>query len=382
MAVSKKTKSTVGKIVYAFFLLVYAFVLIVIVGKILIDWNKYLNAYENSQYDSLVSRYMDNLKSTEWDSQVAAAVSTMPHPFQTNEECETVIHKMLGETLQYQRDGSRSNATCIVYNVYCNGNSVGQFQIEQDLDAQKNIDIGIFSHIFDTSNLCPWKITGDSFDISKFTFTSSASITVPSNYVVKLNGKNVGSEYITETGIKYDILAKYYEEFPGLPTKVTYSVNNLIFGKLPFEVFDQNGNSFSIDPLKNDSQFMEECSAAEKSEMEAFAAAFAEPYARFTGTKNIWGNYGELKKYVKAGSELLERMDLFIEGGADYMNFNSVVVSNVKTESVYSLGGGFYVINVSYDTTNYADYKTVSESNVKKIIVCKDESGILAVSVE
>ena len=75
-------------------------------------------------------------------------------------------------------------------------------------------------------------------------------------------------------------------------------------------------------------------------------------------------------------------MDLFIEGGGDWMNFYAVTVNDVHVDSVYSLGGGFYVINVSYNTTNYAEYKTVDESNSKKIIACWDETGIMAVSVE
>ena len=75
-------------------------------------------------------------------------------------------------------------------------------------------------------------------------------------------------------------------------------------------------------------------------------------------------------------------MDLFIEGGADYMNFYAVTVDDVHIDSVYSLGGGFYVVNVNYSTTNYAEYKTVNETNMKKIIACWDDSGIMAVSVE
>ena len=64
------------------------------------------------------------------------------------------------------------------------------------------------------------------------------------------------------------------------------------------------------------------------------------------------------------------------------MNFYAVTVDGIQVNSVYSLGGGFYVINVSYSTTNYADYKTVNESNMKRIIACWDDSGIMAVSVE
>ena len=96
----------------------------------------------------------------------------------------------------------------------------------------------------------------------------------------------------------------------------------------------------------------------------------------------MWGNYGELKNYVKEGSEFAKRMDLFIEGADAWLNFHSVAVNNVNINSVYALGGGFYVINMTYDTTNYAEYKTVEETITRKLIVCWDNSGIKAVSVE
>ena len=75
-------------------------------------------------------------------------------------------------------------------------------------------------------------------------------------------------------------------------------------------------------------------------------------------------------------------MDLFIDGAGDWLNFHSVAVNNTTVNSVYSLGGGFYVINISYDVTNYAEYKTVEEHTSRKLIVCWDNSGIKAVSVE
>ena len=54
----------------------------------------------------------------------------------------------------------------------------------------------------------------------------------------------------------------------------------------------------------------------------------------------------------------------------------------MNVNSVYALGGGFYVINMSYDSTNYAQYKTVEETITRRLIVCWDNSGIKAVSVE
>lgn len=386
---SRKKKEKIGRVIYTALLLIFAAMLIAVAVIGLNDWRKYLIAYEKSQPDAVVAEYAETLKSTEWKKQVSRAVENMQHPFQSNEECEAVINQMLGDTIQYRRaPGGTQNK--YIYNVYCNGNPVGQFQIERDSSQINRIDIGLielfsnsdtFWFIQSREDLCPWIVTGDSFDISNFTFTTSVTVTIPSNYSVALNGKTVGPEYITERNIKYDVLEPYYDEYPGLPTKVKYTVDN-IFGTLEPVVYDQNGNVFVIDPDKDDSQFMEPCSPEEVSALESFATSFVEPYARFTGTKNIWGNYGDLKQYVKDGSELHKRMDLFIEGGADYMNFYAVTVNDVRVDSVYSLGGGFYVINVNYNTTNYAEYKTVDESNTKKIITCWDDNGIMAVSVE
>ena len=384
-----RNKRKIGRVVYTALLLIFASMLIAIAVIGLNDWQKYLVAYEKSQPDVVVADYVESLKSTEWKKQVSQAVEKMQHPFQSNEECETIVNQMLGDTIQYRRATGGSQDTYI-YNVYCNGNLVGQFQIERDKSQMNRINIGIieilshsdtFWFIQDRESLCPWVVTGDSFDISGFTFTSSVSVTVPSNYSVQLNGKTVGTEYITERNIKYDILEPYYNEYPGLPTKVKYTINN-IFGTLQPVIYDQQGNIFTIDPDKDDSQFMESCSDDEIKALSEFAKAFVDPYARFTGTKNIWGNYGDLKQYVKDGSDLHKRMDLFIEGGADYMNFYAVTINDVHIDSVYSLGGGFYVINVSYSTTNYAEYKTVNETNTKKIIACWDATGIMAVSVE
>ena len=386
---STRKKGRVGRIIYTILLLIFAVVLIMIAYIILADWQNYLIAYEKSQPDTVIAEYMENLKSTKWEQMVHEAVTEMEHPFQSDEECEAVINKMLGETLQYKETPSGAE-NVKVFNVYCNGNPVGQFQMERDLSYENSIKIDsvlllrkieFFWFIQDAKNLCPWKITGDSYDISNFTFTSSTSAVIPETYSIRLNGIDVGPEYITETGIKYDVLEPYYEDYPGLPTKVKYVVGN-IFGKLDPVVVDPHGNEVKIDPTGDDSQFMEPCSAEEVSALSEFAYSFVEPYARFTGTKNVWGNYGELKNYVKPNSEFAKRMDLFIEGADAWLNFHSVEVNNVSINSVYSLGGGFYVINMTYDTTNYAAYKTVNETNTRRLIVCWDNSGIQAVSVE
>ena len=377
---TRSKKKRIGKIIYWFLLTVYTVTLIAVILLVLNDWRKYLIAYEDSQSKVVIENYMDNLKGGTWGEKVTEAVSSMEHPFQTNEECKELVDKVLGETLQYRQTASTTPGV-VTYNVYCNGNQIGQFNLKQDLSKANSIDIGIFSNLFNTETLCPWTVVGDNFDISNFNFTSSATVTVPATYRVELNGKTVGPEFITESGIKYDVLEPYYAEHPDLPTKVTYHVDN-IFGTLEPVVYDNQGNVFTVDSSKDDSQFMDSCPAAEASALTDFAYSFVEPYARFTGIRSLGETYPTLMQYVKPDSDLATRMRLFVEGGADYMNFYAVNVSDINVESIYALGGGFYVINVSYHTVNYADYKTVEENPSKKIIVCWDETGISAVSCQ
>ena len=77
-------------------------------------------------------------------------------------------------------------------------------------------------------------------------------------------------------------------------------------------MYDPQGREVTIDPYGDDSQFMEPCSEEEISAMKDFVSAFVVPYARFFGTKAVYVNAGELKNFVRQGSEFEERINLFI----------------------------------------------------------------------
>ena len=139
---SRKKKEKVGRVIYTALLVIFAVMLIAVAVIGLNDWRKYLIAYEKSQPDSVIADYVETLKSTEWEKQVSRAVEQMQHPFQSNEECEAVINQMLGDTIQYKRaTGGTQNK--YIYNIYCGGNPVGQFQIERDRSQINRIDIFI-----------------------------------------------------------------------------------------------------------------------------------------------------------------------------------------------------------------------------------------------
>ena len=92
---TRQKRRRIGKAIYTVLLFIFAFVLIMIAYIVLSDWQNYLIAYEKSQPDTVIAEYMEDLKSTKWEQMVHEAVTEMEHPFQSDEECEAVINKML-----------------------------------------------------------------------------------------------------------------------------------------------------------------------------------------------------------------------------------------------------------------------------------------------
>lgn len=377
----RKKRSRVGTVVYWICLAIYAAALIFVAVYVLRDWNKYLSVYDSSQPNSVIENYISNLNGPQWDSKIAEAVRTVQHPFQSDEECIDIVKARVGEDIHYSRapsGGINGNK----YNIKCGDNFVGSVVLVQDVSKASQIDIGIFDRVFDKESLCPWYVQSDEFDISGFLYRSSASVTVPSNYTVSLNGLPVGPEYITETGIKYDLLEPYYEDYEGLPTKVTYTVSNLIFGELEPVVYDESGAEFTPDPEAGDVQYMEPCSEEEISELYSFGMQFIEPYLKFFGTSNVDYNVGQLKPYTIAGSDLDVRMQEFIYAAAPYLHYHSLSIESQSFDGAFSLGGGFYVIKMTANATAYGDYKTVNQESQYTIVVCRTDDGFKAISVE
>ena len=63
-AYRRNKRGKIGKIIYTVLLVIFALTLITISYIVLSDWQNYLVAYENSQPDTVIADYMNNLKTT------------------------------------------------------------------------------------------------------------------------------------------------------------------------------------------------------------------------------------------------------------------------------------------------------------------------------
>ena len=354
-------------IIFTAALFVAVFMFLGIVGQ-------FANAYEASMPDYAVDEYMNGLNETGWNNSMNIAASGMTNDFQSPEACVEIVKGTLqGDFTKVKAAGGNDNTTN--YSIQNNGKTIGTFSITRDLDAKTE-----FSMLEKYVDLHPWKLSGDAYDFSYL--LKSVEETVPATYTVKLNGTEIGEEYITEKDIHYDVLDDYYEEYPNLPTKVTYKVENLV-GDVSVEILDDSGEPYEIDWTQDDSQFMTPCSQAELAELQIFADEFVEAYQYFFGTKNIDWTYPNLLQYVKQDSKMFELMRAQVDSGTAYIHYDNIVFNSKVFNGAFSLGGGFYVIDetVESTTTGASTYKTVHETTELKVIVVKEGDQILAVNV-
>ena len=355
-----------GSLAYWIILAVYTLVLVVAVQYVWSLVNQYAVEYQASDSSAIVDEYMEELNETKWNDRMQTAAESLANDFQSPEECvELVKATLTDDIVKSKQAGSDSELN---YKLGCGKTAIGSVRFVKDESKASSVRFG---------NL-PWKMDYDEFSFD-YLKGGEVDITIPSTYKLTVNGHDVGEEYITETDLSYDVLKDYYQEFSGLPTKVTYHIEGLV-GDIEPVVYDNSGNVFTIDPLGDDSQFIDPAPAEDLAELEAFADGFVDLYQTYFGTSYVGVNYTPLMEYVKEGSELQSLMDQFQEG-AEYVHTYNVVIDSKHFDGAYSLGGNFYVINETVESTAYAEYKTTNETVQMRIIVIKDDSGIQAVNV-
>ena len=397
MAAKRRKKSKAGKIIYWILLIAFTAVLAFGASVVLGDVHKYLVAYENAQPDGVIESHMEQLKSTVWDSKISELAASMPHPFQTNEEAEELLRDEMGANLTYQRSGGNSSSGITYDLLSTNDPNVGYYKVgsvtlKQDFSKASQIDIGLMANVFSVDSVCPWYVSDSSFDLGGFGSTSSYKFTCPSTYTVTLNGHQVGAEYITETGIQYDEFKEFYAEHPNLPTKSSYSVENLVLGSVEPVFYDRNGQQITVDEKSKTvtgnlteivitSMDFDPPSDSEQDELRAFANSFISPYLNYFGTMSVNANAAPLRDLIVSGCDIDKRMTEFLDG-AQWIHYWTIEISRYDIVAMYALGDGFYVIDIDYEATAYGEYKNVSQASNLRVVVCRTDMGLKAISAE
>jgi len=355
---------------YFIILAVYTLLLICVAAiGLSVVW-RYAQEYENARPQNVIEEYVANLRENLWDDSIAETIANMPHEVQSDEECAELVKEMLSSGITYNRSGSSDAGTIVNYELRCNNNPFGVIGLIEDEDMADKVKFGML----------PWKIYREEFDFAGL--YNTVRVTVPKTYEVYLNDVLLGSEYIVEEGIHYDILDEYYSAYENLPTKVTYQFDNAI-GVLEPVIKDESGQIFVIDESKDDSQYIKDCSEEQLAKLGDFSVNFLNKYLVYiTGGNDPITAYANLMPYLQLGSDLDERMKI-AQDGLGWAHTQTITVNSTTLNGALDLGDGFYMLDMSATTTIFYPGKgeVVNDHNMK-VIVIDNGVDIRAISQE
>ena len=243
----------------------------------------------------------------------------------------------------------------------CGDKVIGKVTLVEDSSLTDKVQYGML----------PWIVSSEEFDFTGL--YSSVEVTVPKSYTVKLNGNALGSEYIIQDDIQFELLKDYYSSYPNLPVMVTYRFDHII-GELEPEIFDGSGNQIQIDESRGEEQFLNYCSGDELAKLTDFTVRFAERYQSYNA--GIGGDpaavyTNRLAGYIVPGSDLDFRMKA-AQDGLGWAHTNSIDIHYTTLNSAVSFGGGVYLCDFSSAFTTTGINGTQDfENNIKMIVVDK-----------
>lgn len=364
----RKKKGMSGK-TYALLLTVYVLVLVCAVAFGLSKVWDYAVEYELAQPTNVMDEYVDTLNASLSNDTIRETVASMDHEMQTDDECVEIIEEMLGGGVSYTRGPSAGDGS-ICYILKCDSGSFGKVYLTEDRSYEDESEFGML----------PWVISGEEFDFSGL--YTGVQVTVPESYYVFINGHRLDEQYIVEKDIPYDVLEEYYDDYEGLPTKVTYRFDRII-GQMEPVIKDSEGKEAVVDSGKDDSQYLRHCSDSEKASLVRFGKNFCQEYYTFVAGKyDPTYGYQRLMPYVKMGSDLDERLKLAIDG-LYYAHTQGVTTDSVELTDAMWLADGLYLaMYTATYTTTAADYSVEQKSDNMKLIIVETAGEYRAVSQE
>ena len=352
MAKTKKRRSGAGTAVYVVILSLWILFLSAVCLYIISQLWAYASVYDETQVEPVINSYIDNLRKTKWTDGMAEAVDSMPHQVQTNEEVRMLVQELLSkDEINYSEKPGTVSSNSITYYLLSGDSKFGEVTLTEDTSKNlvENIKlpmpvIGALAKmgVAILPELYPWRVSEENFDFSGL--YTGVKVTVPVNYQVKINDTILGEEYIVERDIHFDNLEMYYYRYDNLPTKVTYQFENNL-GEVNMVICDDKGKEVTIDPEKDDSQFMTEVDDATMERIQTHINGFSDAYLHLSAsTGDPSGPYNELLNYIEPGSEMDKTLkQIFLIGEWSHNSYYQYKGSEVI--SAYSISGKCYVVD-------------------------------------
>lgn len=356
----KKSRSRKRSVIFPIFLGIYILIVLFLTNFALQKFWDYIDAYEASRPHIATDAYMAQLTPEYIIEKVSPLLDEVDPSVQSREEAIAVLKNALSKPFTCSKWTNQSTETKFVYVLRSGPQVIGTFEMQPADEGR----YGLF----------PWKITGDSLDLS-YLLKEGFSITVPHDAKVSVGGKVLGAELISKKDIPYEPIKDLYGTY-SLPSRVTYTVGRYL-GEMETIVTNAEGNP--IDPNADPETFLDNCTFDEKQDLQAIGKNFIEAYVHFTSRTggSLYDNLDVLRKYMVPGGSLEKRMEDSLSGFS-WITDRNVKIQSVTTNRCISIGEGRYICDVScvYDTRNI--HGAAHEQLNLKIIFVETRIGLRA----
>lgn len=341
-------------------MVIYALVFLALVGFGLNYFWDYIDAYEQSRPINTVKEYVAQLTAEDMCEGSEALLAQLDTHIRSREESCQMITDSVSAAISYAKKSSESTDTKQVYVLRSGKQIIGGFTISAG-DP-------------DRYGFQRWSVTETHFDFSHL-MGEAVSVTVPSEFTVSINGNVLDETYITESGILYDAVEEFYDDYE-LPTLVTYAADSFL-GTLTLDVTDTEGNPVEITGETDLNQFLPGCSEQQITELDTFVNGFLGRYVTFTGSANdaASANYVRLKAYLVEDGELAKRLYTAIDG-LNYAQSRGDTIQEITVHRYVDIGDGRYMCDVTYIVETIGTKGAVDTTNNLKLIILNTSDGL------
>ena len=351
------------KRIFPWFLGIYALVFLIAIGLGLNYLNSYLQGYELSLPYNTTDAYIDALTVDHILQSSSSVLNQIDPSVQTNDEALAVMKNSLEDPIKFYKRVKECSDSKLVYSLRSGSQVIGSFEMEQTEEHE--------------DGFTTWVVTKESFDLS-FLLKEGFTVTVPYDATVKVNGHILSEPSIEESGIRYDLLRDFYDEFD-LPTMTTYKVG-VHLGELDIEVTDANGNP--IDPNADPSVFLDTCTAEEKAALDLIADSFISDYIHFTSQTNsdVHGNLARLCEHIVSGGALEQRMRDAVRG-LNWVTDRNASIQSIEVKHYIAAADGKYICDITYLVNTRDITGDVQEESKAFVVFTQTENGLKAESM-
>lgn len=327
-------------------------------------WN-YLEAYEASRPNNMVTAYMDQISAEYVVDQCDDILEQVDLNLQSEEECRNIMMNELSGGIRHAKKTKECTDTKLVYVLRSGSIVIGEFVLEANAPDQYG---------FTT-----WRVTGESFDMS-YLIGEKKSVIAPDACTVTVNGVALDDSYVVGDPIQYEAVADYYDRYD-FPCRLTYEAGPIL-GDFEMVITDAEGNVRTFDENTNWEEFYLNCTEEELEEMEEFTAEFLKCYVDFTGSNKNTRNamYQALIKHVVKDSDLATRLKSAIAGLQFGQSKGDEIVS--ITPHLQIRLDDKYLVDLTYEVDTTGKEGVVRQKISARILMVRTESGLKVESID